>query len=114
MTITTSNTHAEIEALRKDIIVAINEVKGRPEVPINGFHYVEIPKERLMSPFEFRVRRAAQGWIILCVASTIAIGSAIAWDATHADAEPIKAPAQVGSILSDSNPPVWVDPELGE
>lgn len=99
----------EADELRKDIIMALEELHARPSVEeIARPTKVITPAPR--SRKELVVRRVAIGWIFLgglgCLAAAdIALAS---------NDEPTKSDTQVGSIQVDYDVPVWVDPELGE
>jgi hypothetical protein len=120
MTIAVTTFAEEIEALRKDIIVASNEVNVRPihtEKPINGFH--EVIKAPLEAPAEGPGwgKRIAIAWIWGLGVSLVFAGGwhlgANAEAAKHTNRPPVHT--QVGSIETTiEQPPAWVDPDLGE
>lgn len=116
MTITTHRADT-IEALRKDIIVAKNEIAALPDVPsspaVNGFHYIAQPIVEPKPSREPLVRRIAVATCFGCLCGAIFAGG-IAAERFLIDRPASGGDTQVGSIEVDYDVPVWVDPELGE
>lgn len=104
MTNETESFAREVEELRKDITMALEEIHARP-----SFEAPEAVKGR--SRTEVAIRRVAIGWIFLGGLGVLAAVH-IALASPEHD-EPIRE-TQVGSIEVDYDVPVWVDPELGE
>jgi hypothetical protein len=71
------------------------------------------PDKPERSKAEKAVRSIATGMLWGCAAGLIFAGG-IAYERVSTPDHDTPTVTQVGSVLSDHNPPVWVDPDLGK